>query len=123
VSRFLRERNPHVRIVAIEPPIGHHIQGLKNMLEAIRPKVYDPSMIDDKVTVFDDEAFEAARQLALQEGLFVGMSSGAALAGALRVARQMRRGTVVALMTDRGDRYLSTELFRSAGMDPQAKVA
>ena len=123
VSRFLRERKPGVRVVAVEPPIGHHIQGLKNMQEAIRPKIFDPAMLDDRITVSDDEAFDAARQLAMHEGIFVGMSSGAAVAGALSMARRMRHGTIVALLPDRGDRYLSTDLFRCGDAETARRVA
>jgi len=112
-GRYLKERVPGVRIVGVEPPIGHAIQGLKNMKEAIVPTIYDPARLDEKLVVNDEEAFETARQLALREGLFVGMSSGAAVAGALRVADQMTSGTVVVILPDRGDRYLSTALFRS----------
>jgi cysteine synthase B len=112
-GRYLKEQKPGVRIVGVEPPIGHAIQGLKNMKEAIVPTIYDPSRLDEKMVVEDEEAFETARQLALREGLFVGMSSGAAVAGALRVAEQMSSGTVVVILPDRGDRYLSTALFRS----------
>jgi cysteine synthase B len=112
VSRYLREKRPKARVVGVEPRVGHKIQGLKNMEEAIRPKIYDAGMLDDKVTVEDDEAFEVTRRLATQEGLFVGMSSGAAVAGALRVARTLTSGTIVVVLPDRGDRYLSTELFK-----------
>lgn len=113
VSRYLKEKKPEIKIVGIEPTVGHSIQGLKNMTEAIVPKIYDPDALDEKITVQDEEAFETARLLASKEGLFVGMSSGAAVAGALRQAKDMRHGTVVTLLPDRGDRYLSTSLFRS----------
>ncbi|NQT51800.1 pyridoxal-phosphate dependent enzyme, partial [bacterium] len=113
VSRFFEQAKPSVRIVGIEPPIGHTIQGLKNMEEAITPAIYDPSRIHEKVTVDDSEAFETTRLLATREGIFAGMSSGAAVAGALRVADQMTSGTLVVILPDRGDRYLSTMLFRS----------
>lgn len=113
VKRFLMERRPQARVVGVEPRQGHAIQGLKNMTEAIVPSIYEPDLLDDKITVDDEEAFEMTRRLAAREGIFVGMSSGAAMAGALRVARTMTRGTVVALLPDRGDRYLSTTLFRS----------
>ncbi len=112
-GRFLREQSPRVRLVAVEPPLGHAIQGLKNMKESIVPALYDPTVPDETLVVDDGEAFETARRLALEEGLFVGMSSGAAVAGALRVARDLRSGTVVVVLPDRGDRYLSTNLFRS----------
>ncbi|MFU8858026.1 MAG: PLP-dependent cysteine synthase family protein [Deferrisomatales bacterium] len=117
VSRYLKERKPRTRIVAVEPPIGHAIQGLKNMREAIVPAIYEAARLDETLLVRDEEAFEAARQLALREGLFVGMSSGAAVVGALRVASEMASGTVVVLLPDRGDRYLSTALFRSVCAD------
>jgi len=111
VARYLKERKPRVRIVGVEPPIGHKIQGLKNMQESIRPGIYDESVLDEKITVLDAEAFETTRRLATEEGNFVGMSSGAAVAGALQVAAKMTSGVVVAILPDRGDRYLSTTLF------------
>ncbi|MHC4087122.1 MAG: PLP-dependent cysteine synthase family protein [Planctomycetota bacterium] len=113
VYRYLKEKKPEVKVVGIEPPEGHAIQGLKNMNEAIVPDIYKPEMMDEKITIEDGEAFETTRLLAAKEGIFVGMSSGAAVAGALRVAKQMTSGTIVVLLPDRGDRYLSTTLFRS----------
>ena len=112
-GRFLKERKPGVRIVGVEPRLGHRVQGLKNMREAIVPPIYDPGRLDLKLTVEDEVAFETARALARHEGLFVGMSSGAAVAGAVEVARTLEEGTIVVLLPDRGDRYLSTNLFRS----------
>jgi cysteine synthase B len=113
VKRFFREKKPQVRIVGVEPGTGHTIQGLKNMTESIVPSIYDPGLLDEKITVEDGEAFETTRLLAAREGIFVGMSSGAAVAGALHIARQMTQGTIVVILPDRGDRYLSTTLFRS----------
>jgi len=113
VSRYLKEKKPDVRIVGVEPRIGHKIQGLKNMKESIVPKIYNPKMLDEKITVNDEEAFEIARALATKEGIFVGMSSGAAVAGALKVAKKMKSGNVVVILPDRGDHYLSTTLFKS----------
>jgi len=114
VSRYFKEKQRTTKIVGIEPVKGHCIQGLKNMMEAICPGIYEKARLDDIVTVHNDQAFEHARNLALQEGLFVGMSSGAALFGALEVARDLPAGsTVVTLFPDRGDRYLSTSLFAS----------
>jgi len=113
VARYLKERKPQVKIVGVEPVKGHAIQGLKNMEEAIVPAIYNPALLDEKITVEDDEAFEMARLLATREGVFTGMSSGAAVVGALKVAQQMGAGTIVVILPDRGDRYLSTTLFRS----------
>ena len=113
VYKFLKEKKPEVKVVGVEPPEGHAIQWLKNMKEAIVPEIYNPKMMDEKITVDDGEAFETTRLLAAKEGIFVGMSSGAAVTGALRVARQMTSGTIVVILPDRGDRYLSTTLFRS----------
>ncbi len=113
VAKYLRGKKPEAKIVAVEPTMGHAIQGLKNLSEAIVPKIYRPELCDDKVVVEDEEAFETTRLLAVKEGLFVGMSSGAAVAGALRLAKKMRSGTIVVILPDRGDRYLSTTLFRS----------
>jgi len=113
VGRYLKERNPGIKIVGVEPTEGHTIQGLKNMDESISPGIYHPEVLDEKVTVEDEEAFKIARHLATNEGLFVGMSSGAAVAGALRVAKEMDSGIIVVILPDRGDRYLSTTLFRS----------
>jgi len=113
VYRYFKEKKPEVKIVGIEPPEGHTIQGLKNMKESIVPKIYNPKMMDEKITIDDGQAFETTRDLAAKEGVFVGMSSGAAVAGALRIAKDMTSGTIVVILPDRGDRYLSTTLFRS----------
>jgi cysteine synthase B len=113
VKRYLKEKKPRAKVVGVEPGVGHTIQGLKNMTESIVPGIYDPSLLDEKITVEDGEAFETTRLLAANEGIFVGMSSGAAVAGALTIAHQMDHGTIVVLLPDRGDRYLSTTLFRS----------
>lgn len=113
-SRYFRENNPRTKVVGVEPSLDHRIQGLKNMQEAIVPEIYDPSLLDKIEPCSDDDAFNTARDMALMEGLFCGISSGAALWGAILTARQMPRGsTVVVLLADRGDRYLSTEVFRS----------
>ena len=86
----------------------------KNMKEAIVPPIYKPELLDEKLVCSDEDAFDTVRELALQEGLFCGMSSGAATWGALEIAKQLPRGsTVIVLLADRGDRYLSTEVFRS----------
>ncbi|MDP2895460.1 MAG: cysteine synthase A [bacterium] len=113
VGKFLKGKKPQVQIVGVEPTPGHTIQGLKNMSESIVPEIYNPEGLDQKITVEDGEAYEMTRLLVQKEGLFVGMSSGAAVAGALRVAQQMESGTVVVILPDRGERYLSTTFFRS----------
>ena len=113
VSRALKEFSFQVEIVGIEPPPGHTIQGLKNLSEAIVPRIYDSQRIDRKITVNDEEAYEMTRALVTREGIFAGMSSGAALAGALKLMKDLEGGTLVVLFPDRGDRYLSTTLFTS----------
>ena len=112
-GRRLKEFDEKIRIVGVEPFLGHRVQGLKNMKESIVPKIYDESALDEKINIPDDEAFDTTRMLALKEGLFVGMSSGAAMAGALRMAGKLGKGTIVVILPDRGDRYLSTALFTS----------
>jgi cysteine synthase B len=112
-GKYLKEKIKGIKIVGIEPTVGHTIQGLKNMTESVVPGIYDPKAMDEKLTIEDDDAFETARLLAVREGLFTGMSSGAAVAGALQVAKKMKKGNIVAILPDRGDRYLSTTLFRS----------
>lgn len=111
IGKYLKEHKPSVKIIAVEPTVGHTIQGLKNMEEAIVPKIYDPEELDEKIVIEDEEAFETTRKLSTCEGFFVGMSSGAAVAGALQIARDMNSGTIVVILPDRGDRYLSTTLF------------
>jgi cysteine synthase B len=113
-ARFFRDTNHRVRVVGIEPTLNHRIQGLKNMKESIVPAIFDPSLLDDRLECSDDNAFDTTRNLALMEGIFCGISSGAAMWGAMTVARELPRGsTVVVIFPDRGDRYLSTEVFRS----------
>jgi cysteine synthase B len=113
VSSYFKGKKPSVKIIGVEPTVNHSIQGLKNLHESIVPRIFSSSALDDEITITDDEAFETTRLLATREGLFVGMSSGAAVAGALKVAKGMKSGTVVVLLPDRGDRYLSTSLFMS----------
>lgn len=112
-GRRLKEFNEQIKIVGVEPFLGHRVQGLKNMKESIVPKIYNAGFLDEKINVKDEAAFETTRMLALKEGLFVGMSSGAAVAGALRIADKLDKGTIVVILPDRGDRYLSTALFTS----------
>jgi S-sulfo-L-cysteine synthase (O-acetyl-L-serine-dependent) len=111
-GKYLREKVKGIQIVGIEPTIGNKLQGLKNMKESIVPKVYDEKQLDEKITVEDNDAFEKTRMLVAKEGLFCGMSSGAAVVGALKLAAKMKKGVIVTILADRGDRYLSTHLFR-----------
>ncbi|MBN2269893.1 MAG: cysteine synthase A [Sedimentisphaerales bacterium] len=113
ISRYLREKSKDIKIVGVEPVPCHTIQGLKNMTEAIVPEIYNKSELDEVLPMHDEEAFDITRRLALEEGIFAGISSGAAVAGALRTAATMKTGTIVTIIADRGDRYLSTMLFRS----------
>ena len=113
VGKYLKEKKPGVKIVGVEPMEDHTIQGLKNMKESMVPDIFDINMMDEKITIEDDEAYETTRLLATKEGIFVGMSSGAAVAGALHIGKDMDSGTIVTILPDRGDRYLSTTLFRS----------
>ncbi|HET6364327.1 MAG: cysteine synthase A [Nitrospirota bacterium] len=112
-GKRLKEFNRTIVVVGVEPFLGHKIQGLKNMQESIVPKIYNPAFPDEIIRVNDDEAFTTTRRLALQEGVFAGMSSGAAVFGALTMAKRIERGTIVVILPDRGDRYLSTSLFTS----------
>jgi cysteinyl-tRNA synthetase len=111
VSRKLKEYDASIQIIGVEPYLGHKIQGLKNMKEAYCPEIFDKKRLDQKLNVADEDAYEMARRLAKEEGIFVGMSSGAAMVGACRVAEKMTEGTLVVLFPDNGERYLSTSLF------------
>jgi cysteine synthase B len=113
VGRRLKEFNSDIKVVGVEPFLGHRVQGLKNMKESIVPKIYNEAALDEKINVGDDDAFDTTRMLALKEGLFVGMSSGAAVWGALQIAEKIGKGLIVVILPDRGDRYLSTALFTS----------
>jgi len=113
-ARFFRENHPQTKVIGVEPTLDHRIQGLKNMKEAIVPPIYDPTLLDGVVSCGDMDAFNTVRDLALVEGIFCGISSGAALWGAMEIAQDLPRGsTVITILPDRGDRYLSTEVFRS----------
>ncbi|BDG05640.1 PLP-dependent cysteine synthase family protein [Anaeromyxobacter oryzae] len=112
VGLALKERLPKVKIVSAHPVRGHYIQGLKNLEEAIVPAIYDPAKIDRHIMVESEDAFDLARRLALEEGIFAGMSSGAALWAARVLAGEVDGATIVTILPDRGDKYLSTGLFR-----------
>ncbi len=112
-ATFLRRHNPDVRIIGVEPTLGHAIQGLKNMKEAIVPAIYDETKLDSKYVIDDETAFETSRRLAAKEGIFCGMSGGAAMAAAFKLVGELTEGLIVVVIPDRGDRYLSTNLFKS----------
>ena len=111
VTRRLKEYEKNVRTIAVEPYMGHKIQGLKNMKESYVPGIFDKEIMDEIIHIEDAEAFETARKLAREEGLFVGMSAGASMAAALRIASDLTQGTIVVILPDGGERYLSTNLF------------
>jgi len=111
-AKRLKELSPDIRIVEAHPVRGHYIQGLKNMSEAIVPEIYDPSRIDVSIMVESEEAFAMARRIVREEGIFCGMSSGAAMLAALRVAETLESGVIVCIFPDRGEKYLSTALFQ-----------
>jgi cysteine synthase B len=111
VGLALREQVPGVRIVSAHPVRGHYIQGLKNLEEAIVPAIYDPTKVDRHIMVETEDAFELARRLALEEGIFAGMSSGAALWAARVLSAEVAEATVVTILPDRGEKYLSTGLY------------
>ncbi len=111
VGMGLREKNPAVKIVEAHPVKGHYIQGLKSMEEAIVPEIYDSSEIDVSIPVESEEAFEMSRRIVREEGIFVGMSSGAAMLAALKTVEQLKSGVVAVIFPDRGEKYLSTNLF------------
>lgn len=122
VGRYLKKKNPRVKIVSAEPVKGHYIQGLKNMKEAIIPAIYDRSKLDDIIMVETEAAFDMARQVVRNEGIFCGMSSGAAMHASLEIAKKIsaqggsasggKSGNIVTIFPDRGEKYLSTELFK-----------
>lgn len=113
VTRAMKQFNPQVRVVGVEPFKKHKLQGLKNMKESYPPGIFKPEEPAAIVNVDDDSAYEMARRLAREEGIFVGMSAGAAMKVAVDEARALGRGTVVTLLPDGGERYLSTSLFVS----------
>lgn len=112
VLRRLKEFNRDAEVIAVEPDSAlHGIEGLKHMESSIVPSIYDESLLDDKINVKTEDAYEMTRLLARAEGLLVGFSSGAAMVGALEVARRIKEGFVVTLFADGGDKYLSSSIW------------
>ncbi|HPM88032.1 MAG TPA: cysteine synthase [Bacteroidales bacterium] len=115
VGKSLKENDPKIKIVCAHPVKGHYIQGLKNMEEAIVPSIYDPSKIDETIMVETEEAWKMSLKIIREEGIFVGMSSGAAMYAALKIADKIKSGNIVVIFPDRGEKYLSTDLFKEYG--------
>ncbi len=111
VGRRLKAHNPRIRVIAVEPEQGERVQGLRNLEDGFIPPILDLDLLDGKIMCDSSAALRAERHLALSEGIFGGISSGAVLYGAVRVAERMARGTVVALLADGGWKYLSTGLW------------
>jgi len=112
VGLALKEKMAHVKIVSAHPVRGHYIQGLKNLEEAIVPAIYSAENVDRHIMIETEDAFDLARQTARVEGILVGMSSGAALFAARTIAQEVDSGVIVTIFPDRGEKYLSTDLFR-----------
>ncbi|SIR49249.1 cysteine synthase B [Pseudacidovorax sp. RU35E] len=111
VSRFLKEKNPAIQIVGAQPADGSRIPGIRKWPQEYLPKIFDPSRVDQVVNVSQDSAEEMARRLAREEGIFGGISAAGALWVALEIARTVENATIVFIVCDRGDRYLSTGVF------------
>jgi cysteine synthase B len=110
-SRYLKQQSPALRVVGAQPAEGSRIPGIRKWPEAYLPKIYDPTWIDELVSVSQADAEDTARRMACEEGIFAGISAGGACWAALRIARQVDNATIVFIVCDRGDRYLSTGVF------------
>ncbi|UCE89424.1 MAG: cysteine synthase CysM [Pseudomonadota bacterium] len=110
-SRYLKEQNPHIRIVGVQPVEGASIPGIRRWPKEYLPKIYDASRVDEVIEVGQDEAEQTTLALASREGIFCGISSGGAVAAALRLSHAVSKAVIVAIICDRGDRYLSTGVF------------
>lgn len=111
VSTYLKEQNPNITIVGAQPKDGAKIPGIRKWPEAYRPKIFNPQKVDQVVEISEEDAKKTANLLATQEGVFAGMSSGGSVASALKIARTLDKGIIVAIICDIGDRYLSSDLF------------
>jgi cysteine synthase B len=110
-SRFLKEHNPDIQIIGVHPAEGAQIPGIRRWPEEYLPKIYEPARVDRILEVTQQQAEDTTRQLAVQEGIFAGISSGGAVHAALRISHEVRHALIVAIICDRGDRYLSTGVF------------
>ncbi len=110
-SRYLKAQNPAVEIVGVQPMEGSNIPGIRRWPEEYLPKIYDPQRVDRIIDVSQQDAEETTRELAAKEGIFAGISSGGAVVAALKLSREVENAVIVAIICDRGDRYLSTDVF------------
>ncbi len=110
-SRYFKEVNPAIQVIGVHPAEGASIPGIRRWPDEYLPKIYDPTHIDAILDVTQEEAEETSRQLAAKEGIFCGISSGGAMAVALRLSRELENAIIVSIVCDRGDRYLSTDIF------------
>ena len=110
-SRYFREKNPSIQIIGVQPKEGAQIPGIRKWPEAYLPRIYDAKQVDQIMLVSQDEAEESTRRLAREEGIFAGVSSGGALAAALKISSGIENSVIVFIICDRGDRYLSTGIF------------
>lgn len=110
-SAFLKEKNPNIQIVGAQPSDGSQIPGIRKWPQEYLPKIFDASKVDIIIDISEQEAREMTKRLAKEEGVFAGMSSGGSVAVAVKIANQLESGVVVAIICDRGDRYLSSDLF------------
>ncbi|MFP8965584.1 cysteine synthase CysM [Pokkaliibacter sp. CJK22405] len=110
-SRFLKEQNPDIQIVGLQPQEGSSIPGIRRWPEAYLPSIFEPARVDQVLDIHQTEAETIMRRLATEEGIFCGVSSGGAVAGALRLSTQVENAVIVCIICDRGDRYLSTGVF------------
>jgi len=110
-SKYLKEVNPDIQIVGCQPIEGSSIPGIRRWPEAYLPKIFDPKRVDRVMDISEEEATLMARRMAKEEGIFAGMSSGGALSASIKLAQELTSGTIVFICCDRGDRYLSSNLF------------
>jgi cysteine synthase B len=110
-SRYLKEQNPQVQVVGVQPAEGASIPGIRRWPEAYMPSIFEPERVDQVIDVTQEEAEETMRRLAREEGIFAGVSSGGALAAAVKLSQQVEHAVIVSIVCDRGDRYISTGVF------------